>query len=350
MTSFIKPRINRKSAPTNKIGLTRQDYDGTMSTLCAGCGHDSVTAALARAFFELSIQPHKVAKISGIGCSSKTTSYLLKEAHGANTVHGRMPSFATGAMAANNSLTYFGVSGDGDSLSIGIGQMIHAMRRNTDMLYVLENNGVYGLTKGQFSASADIGSVAKKGIINDQPPIDPCALGLSVGASFIARSFSGDRKQLVQLIRAGLMHKGFALIDVISPCVSFNDHKGSTKSYEHTYKYYNKFVHADYIPPAEEIKTAYDAGESMPITLHDGGKIILRKLNADYNPADRASAFSKIINNNIKEIATGLIYIDENLADMAEQNNLETRPLNQVPYKELNPGLDNLKQIQKSFR
>ena len=350
MTSFIKPRISRKSAPKNKIGLTRQDYDGTMSTLCAGCGHDSVTAALARAFFELSIKPHKVAKISGIGCSSKTTSYLLKEAHGANTVHGRMPSFATGAMAANTSLTYFGVSGDGDSLSIGIGQMIHAMRRNANMLYVLENNGVYGLTKGQFSASADIGSVAKKGTVNDQPPIDPCALGLSVGASFIARSFSGDREQLVKLIRAGLMHKGFALIDVISPCVSFNDHKGSTKSYEHTYKYYSKLVHADYIPPAEEIKAAYDVGEYMPIVLHDGGEIILRKLDPSYDPSDRSSAFSKITNNNTKEIATGLIYINKNLSDMAEQNNLQERPLNQIPYKELNPGLDNLKEIQKSFR
>lgn len=351
MTSFVKPRIDRKNAPVNAIGMTRQDYDGVMSTLCAGCGHDSVTAAMARAFYELSIEPHKAVKVSGIGCSSKTTAYFLREAHGANTVHGRMPSFATGAMAANSALTYIGVSGDGDSLSIGLGQMVHAMRRNPDMLYVLENNGVYGLTKGQFSASADIGSKAKKGDINEQPPIDPCALGLSVGASFIARSFSGDRQQLVPLIKAGLKHKGFALIDVISPCVSFNDHKGSSKSYEHTYKYYHKAVHADYIPPSEEIKAAYDEGATMPVELHDGGQILLRKLDPDYDPTDRGTAFSKIIGSKESDaILTGLLYIDETGDDMAAQNNLEARPLNQVPYSELNPGPQALKDLQKAFR
>jgi len=254
-------------------------------------------------------------------------------------------------MAANASLTYIGVSGDGDSLSIGIGQMIHAMRRNANMLYVLENNGVYGLTKGQFSAAADIGSKAKKGEINEQPPIDPCALGLSVGASFIARSFSGDRQQLVPLIKAGLKHKGFALIDVISPCVSFNDHKGSTKSYEHTYKYYHKAVHADYIPPTAEIMTAYDEGSTMPVELHDGGKILLRKLDPDYDPTDRGAAFSRIIQSSASdEILTGLLYIDETKDDMAAQNNLESRPLNQVPYSELNPGPEALKALQKAFR
>ncbi len=351
MTSFSKPRIDLKNAPVNAIGMTRQDYDGTASTLCAGCGHDSVTAAMARAFYELAIEPHKAVKISGIGCSSKTTAYFLKEAHGANTVHGRMPSFATGAMAANAALTYIGVSGDGDSLSIGIGQMIHAMRRNVDMLYMLENNGVYGLTKGQFSASADIGSKAKKGAVNEQPPIDPCALGLSVGASFIARSFSGDRQQLVPMIKAGLKHKGFALIDVISPCVSFNDHKGSTKSYEHTYKYYHKAVHADYIPPTEEISAAYDKGMAMPVELHDGGKILLRKLDPNYDPTDRGMAYSRITQSKGSgEILTGLLYIDETGADMAEQNNLEARPLNQVPYAELNPGAKALKELQKAFR
>ena len=229
--------------------------------------------------------------------------------------------------------------------------MIHAIRRNPNMLYVLENNGVYGLTKGQFSASADIGSKAKKGAINEQPPIDPCALGLSVGASFIARSFSGDRQQLVPLIKAGLKHKGFALIDVISPCVSFNDHKGSTKSYEHTYKYYHKAVHADYVPPSQEIKAAYDEGATMPVELHDGGKILLRKLDPNYDPTDRGAAFSKIIGSkDSDEILTGLLYIDETGDDMAAQNNLEARPLNQVPYKELNPGPKALKELQKAFR
>lgn len=351
MSSFAKPKIRRKNAEVNEIGLLRQDYDGPMSTLCAGCGHDSVTAALARAFFELSIEPHKVAKVSGIGCSSKTTSYLLANAHGNNTTHGRMPSVATGAAAANNSLTYFGVSGDGDSLSIGAGQLIHAMRRNPNMLYMLENNGVYGLTKGQFSASADLGSTAKKGAPNEQPPIDPVALALSVGASFIGRSFSGDREQLVPLIKAGLMHKGFAIIDVISPCVSFNDHKGSTKSYAHTYKYYHKAVHADYVPPSREIKAAYNEGDVMPVELHDGGHIKLRKLDPDYDPTDRGAAFAKVIaSKDSDEILTGLLYLDESQRDMHALNNMEDRPLNAIPYAELNPGADKLKELQKAFR
>lgn len=351
MSSFIKPKIRRKNEPVNDLGLIRSDYDGAMSTLCAGCGHDSVTAAMGRAFFELSIEPHRAVKVSGIGCSSKTTSYFLKEAHGNNTVHGRMPSVATGAFAANADLTYIGVSGDGDSLSIGVGQLIHAMRRNVNMLYVLENNGVYGLTKGQFSAAADIGSTAKKGAANTLPPIDPVALAMSVGASFVARGFSGDRDQLVPLIKAGLMHKGFGLIDVISPCVSFNDHKGSTKSYEHTYKYYHKSVHADYVPPTQEIRTAYDEGDSMEVELHDGGKILLKKLDKDYDPTNRAAAVARALGHNgNKEIVTGLLYIDENQPDLKERKNLEDRPLNEIPYAELNPGAAKLKALQKGFR
>lgn len=351
MTSFKKPKILRKNEPLNELGLARADYDGAMSTLCAGCGHDSVTAALARAFFELSIEPHRAVKVSGIGCSSKTTTYFLGDAHGANTVHGRMPSFATGAVAANSELTYVGVSGDGDSLSIGLGQMAHAMRRNVNMLYMLENNGVYGLTKGQFSASADVGSLAKKGAANETPPIDPVALALSIGATFVARSFSGDREQLVPLIKAGLKHKGFAMIDVISPCVTFNDHKGSTKSYAHTYKYYHKAVHADYVPPSEEIRTAYDEGDVMPIELHDGGEIRLRKLDAGYNPRDRAAAFGKVLaSQDSDEILTGLLYIDETRDDMHAQNAMEDRPLNEIPYSELNPGAARLKSLQAAFR
>ena len=351
MTSLVKPKIRRKNEPLNEIGLARADYDGVMSTLCAGCGHDSVTAAIARAFFELSIEPYQAVKVSGIGCSSKTTTYFLGQAHGANTVHGRMPSFATGAAAANAALTYIGVSGDGDSLSIGLGQMAHAMRRNVNMLYMLENNGVYGLTKGQFSASADIGSRAKKGAANEMPPIDPVALALSVGATFIARSFSGDREQLVPLIKAGLKHKGFAMIDVISPCVTFNDHKGSTKSYAHTYKYYHKAVHADFVPPSKEIKAAYDEGDAMRVQLHDGGHILLRKLDRDYDPTDRGAAFAKVLANQADhEILTGLLYIDESREDMHAQNNMEDRPLNQIPYAELNPGSARLRDLQKEFR
>ena len=351
MTSFVKPKIRRENEPLNALGLSRADYDGSMSTLCAGCGHDSVTAAMARAFYELSIEPHMAVKVSGIGCSSKTTSYFLKEAHGANTVHGRMPSFATGAAAANGALTYIGVSGDGDSLSIGLGQMAHAMRRNVNMLYMLENNGVYGLTKGQFSASADVGSLAKKGAANELPPIDPVAMALSIGATFVARSFSGDRDQLVPLIKAGLKHKGFALIDVISPCVTFNDHKGSTKSYAHTFKYYHKTVHADYIPPSEEIKTSYDEGAVMPIELHDGGFIKLRKIDAAFDPTDRAAAFSRVMASQADdEILTGLFYIDESQPDMHARKKIDTRPLNQIPYAVLNPGPQKLKDLQAAFR
>jgi 2-oxoglutarate ferredoxin oxidoreductase subunit beta len=351
MSSFAKPIIRRKNEPVNELGLVRADYDGAMSTLCAGCGHDSVTASMARAFFELSIEPHRAVKVSGIGCSSKTTAYFLREAHGNNTVHGRMPSVATGAIAANSALTYIGVSGDGDSLSIGLGQFVHAMRRNVNMLYVLENNGVYGLTKGQFSAAADIGSVAKKGAVNNLPPIDPVSLALSVGATFVARGFSGDREQLVPLIKAGLKHKGFGLIDVISPCVSFNDHKGSTKSYAHTYQYYNPAVHADYVPPTKEVKASYDEGDAMRVELHDGGAITLRKLAADFDPRDRGAAISKMFDaDRSDEILTGLLYINEDQEDMHTMARMEDRPLNEIPYAELNPGADMLKKLQKGFR
>ena len=350
MVSFVKPKIRRKNEPENDIGLIRSDYDGAMSTLCAGCGHDSVTAAMGRAFFELAIEPYRAVKVSGIGCSSKTTTYFMSQAHGNNTVHGRMPAVATGAMAANADLTYIGVSGDGDSLSIGLGQLVHAMRRNVNMLYMLENNGVYGLTKGQFSAAADIGSTAKKGGVNEMAPIDPCALALSVGATFVARSFSGDKEQLVSLIKAGLKHKGFAIIDVISPCVSFNDHKGSTKSYEHTFKYYHKAVHADYVPPSDEIRASYEDGQTMPIELHDGGVINLKKLDSGYDPTDRASAFSKVLESQqTEEILTGLLYIDETTKDMTTRNNLPKRPLNTYPYEELNPGADKMADLMKEF-
>lgn len=351
MTSFRKPLIRRKNEPTNELGLIRSDYDGVMSTLCAGCGHDSVTASMAKAFFELSIEPHRAAKISGIGCSSKTTAYFLRESHGNNTVHGRMPSVATGAAAANSSLAYIGVSGDGDSLSIGLGQFVHAMRRNINMLYVLENNGVYGLTKGQFSASADLGSLAKRGSANEMPPIDPASLALSIGATFVARGFSGDREQLVPLIKAGLKHKGFGLIDIISPCVSFNDHKGSTKSYAHTYKYFHKAVHADYVPPSKEIQVRYDAGDVMPVELHDGGTIQLRKLEKGFDPRDRTAAMTALESaKSNNEILTGLLHIDETQPDMHALNKMEDRPLNEIPFAELNPGAAKLRELQKGFR
>lgn len=351
MTSIAKPKIVHRGLRRNALGLTIRDYEGGMSTLCAGCGHDSVTAALVQAFFELDIPPHRVAKMSGIGCSSKTPAYFLGASHGFNAVHGRMPSIATGAGAANRDLYLLGISGDGDSLSIGLGQFAHAVRRNLDMLYVIENNGVYGLTKGQFSASADIGSKAKRGEENRQPPIDPVQMAMALGGTFVARSFSGDKDQLVPLIKAGIRHKGFALLDVLSPCVTFNDHEASTKSYAYTREFRHRVVNADFIPPREEIKAAYDEGEAMPIELHDGSRVVLRKVSADYNPHNRGAAIDYIRSHHrAGEIVTGLLYIDEGDPDMHGLNNTTRVPLNEVPYESLCPGPDALEALQRRFR
>ena len=278
MTYIAKPPVHHPALQKNAIGLTRRDYEGAITTLCAGCGHDSITAAIIQAFWELSIQPHKVAKLSGIGCSSKTPAYFLREAHGFNGVHGRMPALVTGANAANGDILYIGISGDGDSLSIGLGHLCHAIRRNVNVLYVLENNGVYGLTKGQFSASADPGSLSKKGEANTMEAIDGCLLALTLGATFVARSFSGDKGQLVPILKAGLAHKGFAFVDVISPCVTFNDHEGSTKSYAYTREKNVEVVQADFVLPTGAITTAYEPGSVSTVQLHDGSWVRLRKV------------------------------------------------------------------------
>ncbi len=349
--SFIsKPKVTHPGLPKNALGLTAREYEGTISTLCAGCGHDSVTAAIIQAVFELNIEPQMLAKMSGIGCSSKTPAYFVSESHGFNSVHGRMPSVTTGANAANRELTYIGVSGDGDSLSIGVGQFVHAIRRNLNMCYIIENNGVYGLTKGQFSASADIGSKLKKGRANQQEPIDPVSTALSLGATYISRSFSGDKEQLVPLIKGALMHDGFALVDVISPCVTFNDHEGSTKSYKHTREFYHHVVDMDFVPPAEEIKAAYAEGEAMSIELHGGSKIVLRKIDAVYDPTSRAAAFKYLREHfNAGEIITGLLYIDESRMEMHElMDNVDT-PLSQLPLDSLHPGAAELKKILKRY-
>jgi 2-oxoglutarate ferredoxin oxidoreductase subunit beta len=351
MSYISKPKIAHPGLKKNKLGLTARDYEGAISTLCAGCGHDSVTAAIVQAVFELNIEPHMLAKMSGIGCSSKTPAYFVSEAHGFNSVHGRMASVTTGASAANRTLTYIGVSGDGDSLSIGAGQFVHAIRRNLNMCYIIENNGVYGLTKGQFSASADIGSKPKKGLPNQQEPIDPVSTALSLGATYIARSFSGDKEQLVPLIQGALLHDGFALVDVISPCVTFNDHEGSTKSYAHTRQFYHHVVDADYIPPAEEIRTQYDKGSAMPVELHDGSKIVLRKIDSEYDPTSRAAAFQYLRERfNAGEIITGLLYIDDSRKEMHDlMGNIET-PLCQYPLEKLHPGKDELKKILARYK
>src|SRR6476619_6510633 len=287
MASITKPPVRHPSLPTNSLGFTKRDYEGAMSTLCAGCGHDSVTAALVLALWELDVPPHRAAKMSGIGCSSKTTAYFLRQSHGFNGVHGRMPALATGANAANKDLAYIGVSGDGDSLSIGLGQLCHAIRRNVNMLYVLENNGVYGLTKGQFSASADVGSKSKRGEANVQRPIDPVLLALSLGATFVARGFSGDKTRLVPILKAGLSHNGLALVDVISPCVTFNDHDGSTKSYKFTREHEVEVTAADFVPLRREI-TAPETNEAIStVTMHDGSVVRFRKTHDSYDPTDR---------------------------------------------------------------
>jgi 2-oxoglutarate ferredoxin oxidoreductase subunit beta len=351
MTYLAKPRLHHPTLRKNTVGYTRRDYEGKVSTLCAGCGHDSISAALIEAFWELDIQPHRVAKLSGIGCSSKTPDYFLGNSHGFNTVHGRMPSVLTGANLANRDLLYIGVSGDGDSASIGLGQFAHVMRRGVNMLYILENNGVYGLTKGQFSASADVGSKSKKGVANEDQPIDPVLLALALGATFVARSFSGDKEQLVPLIQAGLAHRGFAIIDVLSPCVTFNDHEGSTKSYAYVRGHTETPVAADYIAPKQEISVQYAPGETVSVPMHDGSSVVLRKLNPEYNPTDRAHAAAYVQERALRnEYVTGLIYLDRRRGDFHQRQSTAEEALNALPYERLCPGAGALAKILQSLR
>ncbi|MBM3762048.1 MAG: 2-oxoacid:ferredoxin oxidoreductase subunit beta [Acidobacteria bacterium] len=351
MPSITKPLATHPTAQRNQLGLTIRDYEGSMSTLCAGCGHDSITAAIVRALWEQSTPPHRIAKLSGIGCSSKTPTYFVNGAHGFNSAHGRMPAIAAGAIAANCDLTYIGVSGDGDSLSIGLGQLSHAIRRNLKMVYVIENNGVYGLTKGQFSASADLGSKSKRGEANRMAPIDPVRLGLSLGATFVARSFSGDKEQLVPILRAALSHRGFALIDVISPCVTFNDHNGSTKSYLHTRRYSRQLVESDFVPHADEIVADITSAGTTAVKMHDGSTVMFRSVPADYDPTDRAKV-SAYLDQHQKDgqILTGLLYIDGESPDVHEMNRTSATPLRELDYSKLCPGSAALDALQEDYR
>ena len=351
MTQTAKPSVRHPGLKPNKLGLTRRDYEGTQSTLCAGCGHDSITAAIIQAFFELDIPPHRVAKLSGIGCSSKTPTYFLNEAHGFNSLHGRMPSIATGANAANRDLSCIGISGDGDSLSIGLGGFCHAIRRNVNVLFMLENNGVYGLTKGQFSASADVGSTAKRGEENQMPPIDPASLALSLGASFVARSFSGDKKQLVPLIKAGLAHQGFALVDIISPCVTFNDHEGSTKSYAHTREHGHEVVETDFVPLLHEIRAQQDHGATTAVTMHDGSVVRFRSVDESHDPTDRDAAYAHLKELQAEgEVGTGLLFIEPTSVDLHASENTVDQPLVDVPFEKLCPGSAALAMLQSRWR
>jgi 2-oxoglutarate ferredoxin oxidoreductase subunit beta len=292
-----------------------------------------------------------LAKMSGIGCSSKTPAYFVYGAHGFNSAHGRMPAITTGAVAANRELTYIGISGDGDSLSIGLGHLCHAIRRNVRMVYVIENNGVYGLTKGQFSASASVGSKSKKGEPNQMQPIDPVMLGLSIGASFVARSFSGDKEQLVPILKAALAHRGLALIDVISPCVTFNDHAGSTKSYQHARKHIVRATEADFVPPAKEILASISQEGVTAVTLHDGSVLQLRSVPPDYDPMDRRGAMAYVSERESRgEIVTGVLFLDETVPDLHEANNSSTTPMPRLPFEKLCPGAAALDRFQEEFR
>jgi 2-oxoglutarate ferredoxin oxidoreductase subunit beta len=351
MTYLAKPKLHHPTLPQNKLCHTRRDYEGKISTLCAGCGHDSISAAIIQACWEMDVEPHRVAKLSGIGCSSKTPDYFLGQSHGFNTVHGRMPSVLTGANLANRDLLYLGVSGDGDSASIGLGQFAHCMRRGVNMVYIVENNGVYGLTKGQFSATADQGSTSKRGVVNSDSPLDMVGMALQLGASFVARSFSGDKHQLVPLIKAAIAHRGAAFLDVISPCVAFNNHAGSTKSYEYVREHNEAVNRLDVIPLRKEIRVDFAAGELLEVEQHDGSVLRLRKIAPDYDPHNRIAAMNYTQEHQAKgEVVTGLLYIDANASDMHEHLHTTARPLNVLAARELCPGNSVLDKLNAGFR
>jgi len=349
--TFIRPKFRHPDLKKNELGYTISYYEGALSTLCAGCGHDSISAAIIQACYDLSIEPHKVAKLSGIGCSSKTPAYFLSNSHGFNSVHGRMPSIATGANLANRDLLYLGVSGDGDTASIGMGQFVHVIRRNLNMVYIVMNNGCYGLTKGQDSATADIGSKSKSGSVNPFESIDLVSLAIELGASFVAQSFSGDKTQLVPLIKAAIEHPGFAFINVVSPCVTFNNNPGSTKSYDFVREHIAATGTIDFVPAKETITTEYVAGSVADIELHDGSHLHLSKLAQDWDPKDRLSAINAIKHAQARtELLTGLLYIEENTSDLHEIIGTTHLPLNTLREEVLCPGNEALKALNASFR
>jgi 2-oxoglutarate ferredoxin oxidoreductase subunit beta len=343
--------VTQPPKKTNRIGLELATYRGSKTTLCAGCGHNAISERIIDAFYELGTDPKRVIKLSGIGCSSKTPAYFLGGSHGFNAVHGRMPSVATGALLANASLQGIGVSGDGDTGAIGIGQFVHLMRRNLPLVYIIEDNGCYGLTKGQFSPTADIGSKLKNGVVNDLPPIDTCALAVELGATFVARSFSGDKKQLLAILKAALSHRGTAMIDVISPCVTFNDHEGSTKSYSYVKEHDEPLGEVSFVPFFEDITVEYDPGTTTEVRMHDGSRLLLKKLGADYNPTDRMQALH-VLHETLRrgEFATGVIYVEPDKDDFITQLNLVDTPLAALPMERTRPGKAVLDEVMESLR
>jgi 2-oxoglutarate ferredoxin oxidoreductase subunit beta len=343
-TSTPKPKVNR-------IGLQVVDYRGGKTTLCAGCGHNAISERIIDAMYEMGVKPESVAKFSGIGCSSKSPAYFMNRSHSFNSVHGRMPSVATGAMLANKNLIALGVTGDGDTVSIGAGQFVHLMRRNLPIIYVIEDNGCYGLTKGQFSATADLGSTLKTGIVNDLPPVDTCIMAIQLGATFVGRSFSGDKKQLHAMLKAAIAHKGTVMLDVVSPCVTFNDHEGSTKSYKYVLDHEEPLHEVDFVPSFENISVEYDPGTAFEVTMHDGSHLRLRKLEEEYNPTDKIQAVTRLMEAHAKgEVLTGVFYINANAPTFLDMLNVTDQPLATLPESATRPSREALEQCMEELR
>jgi 2-oxoglutarate/2-oxoacid ferredoxin oxidoreductase subunit beta len=340
-TATPTPKVNR-------IGLPVLEYRGSKTTLCAGCGHNAISERIIDAFYDMGVQPERVMKLSGIGCSSKSPAYFMSRSHSFNSVHGRMPSVATGALLANRTMKALGVSGDGDTASIGIGQFVHMMRRNVPVIYIIEDNGVYGLTKGQFSATADLGSTLKTGVINDLPPIDTCALAIQLGATFVGRSFSGDKKQLLAMLKAAIAHNGTVVLDVISPCVTFNDHEGSTRSYKYMQEHEEAISEVGFVPHFQEIDVEYDPGTTINVEMHDGSHMRLRKLHEDYDPTNRIAATEALMSAHARdEVLTGVFYIDTKKPSFTEMLNLVDEPLGTLPDERVRPSRQALDDVMQ---
>jgi 2-oxoglutarate ferredoxin oxidoreductase subunit beta len=336
---------------TNRIGLSVIEYKGGKTTLCAGCGHNAISERIVEAMYEMGVQPERVAKLSGIGCSSKSPAYFMNRSHSFNAVHGRMPSVATGAMLANRNLVSLGVSGDGDTASIGIGQFVHLMRRNLPIIYIIEDNGVYGLTKGQFSATADVGSKLKTGVINDLPPIDTCILAIQLGATFVGRSFSGDKRQLLAMLKAAISHKGTVMLDVVSPCVTFNDHEGSTKSYKYVKDHEESLQEVSFVPHFEDIAVDYDAGSTLDVTMHDGSHLRLRKLEENFDPTSRLNALTRLTEAHERgEVLTGVFYVNPEAPSFLDMLNMTDQPLATLPESVTRPGREVLEAALEELR
>ncbi|MDP9264441.1 MAG: 2-oxoacid:ferredoxin oxidoreductase subunit beta [Acidobacteriota bacterium] len=351
-TPSSEPQAQPQAQPkTNRIGLSVMEYKGGKSSLCAGCGHNAISERIIDAMYEMGVAPERVAKFSGIGCSSKSPAYFMSRSHSFNSVHGRMPSIATGALLANRTLVGLGVSGDGDTASIGIGQFVHLMRRNLPIIYIIEDNGVYGLTKGQFSATADLGSKLKTGVINELPAIDTCALAIELGATFVGRSFSGDKKQLLSMLKAAIAHSGTVMLDIISPCVTFNDHEGSTKSYKYVKEHDEPIQDINFVPFFEDISVEYDPGTTVNVTMHDGSQLRLRKLHEDYDPSDRIGAVKTLLESHDKgEVITGVFYVDTKKPNFLDMLHMTDHPLATLPQETVRPPKSVLDQVMEALR